>query len=133
MESMGIAIVVVALIMFAAFNQLLRNYRRQMIHKERLAALEKGVELPSFEQESPKRMSWNVQQLLLLAGLVWISIGVGAAVVLSAVIVGQRHTPLADGLTPVPEGLQFIGVPLILIGVSHLIVYVVGRARDRDR
>jgi hypothetical protein len=133
MEPNGIAVIIVALIIFAAFQQYLRQGRRAMIHKERLSALEKGVELPPVEQETPKRMSWNVQQLLLLAGLVWISIGIGASTVLSAVITGQRHTPLAEGLTPVPVGLEFIGVPFILIGVSHLIVYVVGRAKDRER
>jgi hypothetical protein len=51
-----------------------RHQRRLMIHRERLAAIEKGIELPPLEHEIQKR-SWNVQRLLLLAGLVWISLG----------------------------------------------------------
>ena len=59
---------------YAAFQQFLRHQRRTMIHRERLAALEKGVELPPLEQEI-LRGRWNVQRILLFAGLVWISVG----------------------------------------------------------
>ena len=59
------------------FQMWARHQRRLMIHRERLAAIEKGVELPPLEQEMQKR-SWNVQRVLLLAGLVWISVGVAS-------------------------------------------------------
>ena len=126
---LAIASVFIAIIMFAAFYQMLRHQRRAMIHKERLTAIEKGVEPPSFELESPRRLSWNVQQFLLLAGLIWMSIGIGAFVFLQALI---SYQAIAPGLAVerVPLGLQFIGVAPFLIGVSHLIVYAVARKRE---
>jgi hypothetical protein len=54
-----------------------RHQRRLMIHRGWLAAIEKGIELPPLEQEIQKR-SWNVQRLLLLAGLIWMSLGIAA-------------------------------------------------------
>ena len=62
-----------------------RHQRRLMIHRERLAAIEKGTELPPLEQEI-QRGNWNVQRLLLLAGLVWISIGIAAFPLLSSLV-----------------------------------------------
>ena len=50
-----------------------------------VAAVEKGVELPPLEQEV-RRNTWNVQRIILLAGLTWISIGIGAFVTLSALL-----------------------------------------------
>ena len=96
-----------------------------MIHRERLAALEKGIELPPLEQEA-QRMSWNVQRILLLAGLVWISIGIGFYLVFNAMLANPtRFTG------EVPPGLQYVGVGLVGIGVSHLIAYAAGRIKDR--
>src|SRR6266542_2850538 len=103
---------IVALIVFVAFHQYLRHHRRIMIHRERLAAIEKGIDMPPVEQEI-QQTRWNIQRLLLLAGLSWISIGIGAYVVLGS-MVGTHGGP--------PEGLQWIGVPLVGIGISHLVV-----------
>src|SRR5215475_8616739 len=82
---MEVAIVIVAAIGYLAFRQWLQFNRRTMIYRERLAALEKGVDLPPLEQEV-RRSNLNVQRLLLLAGLVWVSLGVGVYVTLSAVL-----------------------------------------------
>jgi hypothetical protein len=112
---------IVALIAFVAFQQYLRHHRRIMIHRERLAALAKGVDMPPVEQEI-QQTRWNIQRLLLLAGLSWISIGIGAYVMLGA-MVGRPGSPI-------PEGLQWIVVPLVGIGLSHLVVYVVGLKRE---
>ena len=51
-----LAPVCIAMIGFVAFYQWLRHQRRLLIHRERLAALEKGVELPPPERETPKRV-----------------------------------------------------------------------------
>jgi hypothetical protein len=121
---MEIALVLVAFIAYIGFRQWLRHDRRSMVHRERLAALEKGAELPALEQEV-QRGNWNVQRILLLAGLCWISVGVGAFVVLSVVI---AHAPPEQAP---PQGIQWIGLALVGIGVSHLVVYVVGRNTER--
>jgi hypothetical protein len=54
---MEVAIVMVAVIGYLAFRQWLQFNRRTMIHRERLAAIEKGVDLPPVEQEV-RRSSW---------------------------------------------------------------------------
>lgn len=118
---MAAAIVWVAVIAFVAFYQWLRHQRRVLVHRERLAAFEKGLDLPPLEQEV-RRGAWNAQRILLLAGLTWISIGVGAFVVLSALLAGG-----SPASAEIPRGLQWIGVAPLGVGVSHLMVYLVGR------
>jgi len=96
-----------------------------MIHRERLAALDKGLELPPLEQEV-QRGSWNVQRILLLAGLCWISLGFGAFMVLNALLAHPSEL-----VKDIPQGLQFIGVAPVGIGLSHLIVYLVEKKKER--
>jgi hypothetical protein len=121
---METALVIVALIGYMGFRQWLMHHRRVMIHRERLAAIEKGIELPPVEKEV-QRSSWNVRQMLLLAGLCWISLGIGVFVVLSAVLAHPYDS------TQIPQGLQWIGVAPVAIGISHLIVYLAGRSNER--
>ena len=105
---------------FLGFAMWLRQQRRMMIHRERIAALEKGVELPPIEVEV-QRISWNVQRLLLLAGFVWISIGAGFYMVFSEML----RNP-TEATRDVPHGIQYVGYGLIGVGVSHLIAYGAG-------
>jgi hypothetical protein len=128
---MEVGLVAIAIALYLCFTQLLQHHRRTQVHRERLAAIEKGISLPpeaaaSLSPETDRRRSWNVQRLLLLAGLVWLSIGISAYVVLSAIFAAS--SPAA---ADVPRGLQWIGLAPATIGLSHLIVYAVGRSRDR--
>jgi hypothetical protein len=120
---MELAIIVVALIAFLGFRQWLKHQRRAMIHRERLTAIEKGVDLPPLEQEV-RHSNWTVQRILLLAGLIWVSVGIGLFVVLSALL---AHP---EGLTDLRQGFQWIGIAPLMIGFSHLIVYLVGRRKE---
>lgn len=122
---MAVALVWIAIIGFVAFYQWLRHQRRVLIHRERLIALEKGVELPPLEREA-QRSTWNAQQFLLLAGLIWISLGVGAILTLTALI--AEGSPAA---AEIPDGIQWVGLAPVGIGLSHLIVYLVGRNQGR--
>lgn len=119
---MGIAIVVVALIALVGFRLWLQHQRRLMIHRERLLAVEKGVECPPVEQEVQRR-NWNMQRFLLLAGLIWISLGISAFVLFSALLAHPQREPI-------PQGLQWIGIGPVTIGLSHLIVYLVAKRKD---
>lgn len=133
-------VVIVATIMVAiayVFQNWVRYQRRLMIHRERLAAIEKGTELPPLEQEI-QRSGWNVQRLLLLAGMVWISIGVAAFPLLRS-LGGQAvkipwgyDTTGSPPTVQIPIGLEWFAVALIGIGVSHLITYAIGRQRERE-
>jgi hypothetical protein len=125
---MEVAIVAVALIVYIGFRQWLQHQRRMMLHRERLVAAEKGAELPAMQQEV-QRSSWNVERILLLAGLSWISLGIGAIVVLSALVFGAKVGP--SSAAELPPGIQWIGVAPVGIGLSHLVVYFVERRRKR--
>ena len=133
-----IIIVILATAATYIFQVWARHQRRLMIHRERLAAIDKGIELPPLEQEIQKR-NWNVQRLLLLAGLVWISVGVATFPLLNRL--GGQSVTIPWGYdkvgpvwakVPIPVGLEWIGVALIGIGVSHLVTYAVGRQRERE-
>lgn len=120
---MEFVIVVVALIAFMGFRQWLNYQRRAMIHRERLSAIEKGIELPPVAQEI-KTISTNVQRILLLAGLIWISIGIGIFVVLNSML---AHP---EGLPDLHQGIQWVGIAPVMIGLSHLIVFLVGKNKE---
>ena len=114
------AIIIVALIGFVAFRMYLSHHRRIMIHRERITAIEKGVALP-VDQEV-KRSNINVQRILLLSGLIWISIGIAAFVALSGII----NSSLPKFADEIPRGMQYVALAPIGIGIAHLIVYFVG-------
>jgi hypothetical protein len=124
---MEIAAVAIALIGYIGFREWLRHKRRALIHRERLAAIEKGVDLPSVEQEM-KRSAWNVQRTLLLAGLIWISLGLSAFVTLSALIASPANAKLE-----IPPGVQWLGLAPVAIGLSHLIVYLAGKKKEKPQ
>ena len=124
MEAMASAMSIAFVFAFLAFGMWLRQQRRVMIHRERLAALDKGLDPPPLERES-YRINWNVQRLLLLAGLVWISIGVGFYLVFNSIV--SHPIPATADL---PNGLQYAGVGMVGIGLSHLIAYAVGRDKE---
>ena len=125
MEYLWFPLALVAVLGFLAFGQWLRQQRRLMIHRERIAAIEKGIELPPLAQEA-WRTSWNVQRLLLLAGLVWISIGIGFYLVFSTML---NHP--TEFTRDVPPGIQYVGYGVVGIGISHLIAFAAGLGRDK--
>ncbi len=124
---MEIAAVAIALIGYIGFREWLRHKRRALIHRERLAAIEKGVDLPPVEQEL-KRSAWNVQRTLLLAGLIWISLGLSAFVTLSTLIASPANAKLE-----IPPGVQWLGLAPVAIGLSHLIVYLAGKKKEKPQ
>jgi hypothetical protein len=117
MTSMSFILLVAILLVFVAFQNWLRYQRRLLLHRERLAAIERGTELPPVEEEL-KRRSFGVQRVLILGGLVWISLGVGA---LSGDISSLIGNPVSRPL----------GIALVGVGLSHLVVSFIARIQDR--
>ena len=61
---MEFAIIVVAVIALIGFKLWLQYRRRLLIHRERLTAIEKGVELPQFDQDL-RRNNARVQRFVI--------------------------------------------------------------------
>jgi len=90
--------VVVLLIVLTAFRN--RRVRAEMLHRERMLALEKGLPVPPDYLEGPKRRRPYV------AGLIWAGIGLGAIV--WGIIEGESDAN-AWGLIPF-----FVGIALLI-------------------
>jgi hypothetical protein len=63
------------------YSLLLRYRRRELQHKERLAALEKGMPLPELHEE--RRAPWS-PQTYLLRGMIWLFSGIAIILFLGA-------------------------------------------------
>ena len=70
-----------------------------------------------------RRSNINVQRILLLAGLIWISLGIATFVTLIAVQMATTTKFSAE----IPSGIQYVAIAPIGIGIAHLIVLLVGR------
>jgi hypothetical protein len=128
MEYLWFPFFVASVLAFVGFRQWLRHQQRAMVHRERLAALEKGADLPAWPDEATSRFDFGLDSFLLLSGLIWLAIGLGGMVA-AFVIVSQpqiQRIPEAP-----PSYIALIGLPVALIGVAHLIVYRVRRSGSR--
>lgn len=121
---MEFALVVFAVLTFIAFRQWLRHQRRVLIHKERLAAIEKGTALPEMPGE-PEKGRLNVQRILLLSGLIWLAVGIGGMIAGSVILADPAIRAMPEALPPTA---YLGGLIPILIGLAHLIVYFVDRS-----
>jgi hypothetical protein len=128
------------------------RYRRQELrHKERMAALEKGAELPAEPAERPP-VPWS-PRVYLLRGLIWLFTGIGLATFLLglSLSIGRRPETLEDRLwraqslrshgateeeikqylseskdsvrREMPEGVALIGLIPMGVGLAYLIYY----------
>ena len=100
---MGMAIPIVAIITDYAK----RRKFYELHHKERLAAIEKGVELPPLPPElfgdGPKR-----RPRYLLRGLVWLFVGLGCLVGLHGITAHEGERVWLLGLIPTGVGLAYL-------------------------
>jgi hypothetical protein len=115
---------IICVTVFVLSRQWIQHHRRVLLHKERVAAIEKGIALPTAEQEA-RRTTWNVQRFLLLAGQIWIVLGIATFIVLTAVLSIPSETT-----RDVPRGIQYIGIAPVGIGLAHLITYWVESQRQ---
>lgn len=123
---MAETLIFLGILAYIGFRHWLRHDRRRMIHRERLAVIEKGMELPAIEQER-SRFDWSVQRFLLVAGLSWIAIGVGGGLSLFLML---RHAPAEWIQSLPPPGTEVAALIPIGIGVAHLITFWVGERRE---
>jgi hypothetical protein len=74
-------------------------------HKERLAAIERGMEIPALPESFYLPMKPQRRSSYLLPGLVWLFIGIGLFVALGAV---AGHDVQYFGLIPIGVGLALL-------------------------
>ena len=97
-----------------------RQQRLEVVHRERLAAMQKGIPLPELPLDPPKTPKVNDAREVLLHGIVWLAFGVGGMIVLGV----TNFWPAAPQLWAVP-------LPLVLLGGGLVLYYVL--ARDRAK
>ena len=128
MEYVWFPLFVASVLAFVGFRQWLRHQQRAMVHRERLAALEKGADLPAWPDESPSRFDFGLDSLLLLSGLIWLAIGLGGMLAAFAIVSQPQIQQIPEAPPPF---IALIGLPVALVGVAHLIVYWVRRRGSR--
>jgi len=122
-HSIGDGIIVVALaavaIAYLYFKHRERQRRLEVIHQERVAAMDKGIPLPELAIDPPSLPKARDPRETLIHGLVWATLGVGA---MAALFLVGRIGDL-PALWPLP-------LPIALLGVG-LIAYYLASQRSR--
>jgi hypothetical protein len=80
-----------------------RRKRLEMIHRERLLAMEKGIPLPEFPMEEPR--ATEPDNVIPILGMVLLSLSVGTMIVLNLMLQGAEH-----GFWVAPLPFAFLGV-----------------------
>jgi hypothetical protein len=112
-HSLGDALIVASLaavgIAFMFLRSRERQRRQEMVHRERLAAMDKGIPLPELRFDPPKVPKPADPRVPLLHGIVWLAFGIGG-VAAGSVIGPIRGMPL----WPLPLPLVYLGAGLVL-------------------
>jgi hypothetical protein len=112
-HSLGDGIIVAALaaacVAYLYFKHVERLRRLEVIHSERLAAMEKGIPLPELPLDPPKIPRPRDPRALLIHGIAWTALGGGGVLALLLVVPSS-----GPALWPLPLPLAFLGVGLIL-------------------
>jgi hypothetical protein len=113
-HSIGDGIIVAALaaafVSYFYFKHLDRRRRLDIIHEERLAAMEKGIPLPELPIDPPEVRRPPDPQAFLVHGIVWTALGGGS--VLALWLVGERAN--IGTIWPFPLPLALMGLGLML-------------------
>jgi hypothetical protein len=87
-----------------------RQRRLEVLHQERVAAMDKGIPLPELAIDPPSVPKTSDPQATLIHGLVWTTLGVGAMVTLF--LIGRVGD--LPALWPLPFPFALLGGGLIL-------------------
>jgi len=85
-----------------------RQKKMEIIHRERMAAMEKGIPLPEFPMDPAPQYREPDPRVLPVLGTVLLSVSVGAMIVLDLVLPSPAH---AFWVSPLP--VAFLGVGLV--------------------
>jgi hypothetical protein len=123
-HSLGDGVIVTALmgalVAYLYFRHMERRRRLEIIHQERLAAMEKGIPLPELPLDPQPLPSPRDPRAVLVHGIVWSTLGGGAMLALA--LIGPP--PGGPVLWPLP-------MPIVLLGVGLLLYYALASERAR--
>lgn len=97
---------VTAVIVWITLNYRKRRRLMELHHTERMAAIERGMELPPLPLELIDGRSPKKRRTSLLPGLVWFFIGL--AVVIGSQSMHDEDMPVLLGLIPLGIGLAYL-------------------------
>ena len=126
-QTIGDGIVAVALaaafLGYFYFKHREKQRRLEVIHAERLAAMEKGIPLPELPHDLPKMPDPRPsgQHVPLILGILLFGFGTGAMIALGLLTAPGTHGFV--GLWPVP-------LPLALMGLGMLLYYFLAGRRQ---
>jgi hypothetical protein len=113
-HSLGDALIVTAIaaaiVAYLYFRHLARHQRMEIIHQERLVAMEKGIPLPELPLDPVSVPKQQDPREILIHGIAWTALAGGAIVALLLVWPDANNIML----WPLPLPLLFLGVGLIL-------------------
>ena len=105
-----VATLAAAFVAYLYFRHIGRQRRLEIVHQERLAAMEKGIPLPEFPLDPPRVPTQPDPRAPLIHGIVWSALGGGAMLALR--LIGPQ--PNAPVLWPLPLPIAFLGIGLML-------------------
>ncbi|HTT64246.1 MAG TPA: hypothetical protein VMG35_20485 [Bryobacteraceae bacterium] len=136
----------------------LRHRKEQMLHQERMAALEKGVAVPEGREPAP----WS-PRVYLLRGLIWTFGGAAVVICLLGLAAASRRPPSAESLAwsaqnvsraldipldqarqivekdraaheqGMPAGVALLGLIPLGVGLAYLVFYYSDPARPERK
>lgn len=115
-----VAALAAALVAYLYFRHIERQRRLEIVHQERLAAMEKDIPLPEFPLDPPKVRTPPDPRAPLMHGIVWSALGGGAMLALR-LIGPQSNAPV---LWPLP-------LPIALLGIGLMLYYAFASERTR--
>ncbi len=119
-DGIVVAAVAVAFVGYLYFRHVGRQSRLEIVHQERMAAMEKGIPLPELPLDPPRVRMPPDPRAPLLHGIVWLALGGGAMLALRWAG-PQLHAP---DLWPLP-------LPLALLGIGLMLYYALASERVR--
>ena len=123
-HSLGDGIIVAALaaafVAYLYFKHVERQRRLEIVHQERLAAMEKGIPLPELPLDPPRVPKPPDPRAPLIHGIVWSALGGGAMLALR--LIGPQ--PKRPALWPLP-------LPIVLLGIGLILYYALASERAR--
>jgi hypothetical protein len=115
-----VAALAAAFVAYLYFRHIERQRRLEIVHQERMAAMDKGIPLPELPLDPPKVPKPPDPRAPLIHGLVWSALGGGAMLALR--LIGPQ--PNGPVLWPLP-------LPLVLLGIGLMLYYALASERAR--